>query len=378
MRVAILTLPLHTNYGGILQAYALQTVLERMGHDVEVLQKRPGRYPCHPILMPVVYAKRLLRKLFSDKNITIFAEQENARLRQHTDHFINSYIKRRFIRTIVDVLPSDYDAIIVGSDQIWRRNYYSKTYQSVMFSTKVEDAFLDFAKKWDIVRIAYAASFGLDKWEYSETETQYCCYLLKKFVGISVREKSGVELCQEYFRQNVKHVLDPTMLLNKEDYLELAGQYNTGGVDGDMFCYILDGNVNKQNVINALIQIKGYTPFYMCGDIGNSLIDNMLPQPHVGSWIKALYDASIIVTDSFHACVFSIIFNKPFIVLGNYERGLARLESLLGIFGLQDRLICDYHNEIPDINGINWRNVNVKLKMLREQSYNFLNENLNG
>ena len=192
MRIGILTLPLHTNYGGILQAYALQTVLERMGHDVCLIEKKrqPLRLPLWKA--PLSYGKRIIKNLTGNP-FPIFYEQKMNReepvVRQNTDKFINKYIKRRIVDDFSDIRGTDFDAIVVGSDQIWRPKYFQE----------IEHAFLDFTEGWNIKRIAYAASFGTDEWEYTPEQTERCAKLLKRFDAVSVREKLGVSLCKEYF-----------------------------------------------------------------------------------------------------------------------------------------------------------------------------------
>lgn len=103
-----------------------------------------------------------------------------------------------------------------------------------IFFSKIENAYLDFAKEWKIKRIAYAASFGTEEWEYTGEQTNNCAALLKKFNAVSVRESSGVQLCSDNFGVKAEHVLDPTMLLCKEDYIKLFKDYNTAQSDGNL------------------------------------------------------------------------------------------------------------------------------------------------
>ena len=233
MRIAILTLPLHTNYGGILQAYALQTVLERMGHEVCIVEKKrkPVTLPLWKV--PLVYGKRMLKNA-KGRPFPLFYEQKVNReepfVRQHTDKFICRYIKRRIVGDFSEINESDYDAIVVGSDQIWRPKY---------FNDNIERAFLDFTEGWDVRRIAYAASFGTDEWEYTRAQTRRCGRLLKRFDAVSVREASGADLCREHFGVEAKTMLDPTMLLEKEDYIRLFENANTPKSNGTLLNYII-------------------------------------------------------------------------------------------------------------------------------------------
>ena len=366
MRIGILTLPLHTNYGGILQAYALQTVLERMGHDVCLIEKKrqPLRLPLWKA--PLSYGKRIIKNL-TGHPFPIFYEQKMNReepvVRQNTDKFINKYIKRRIVDDFSDISGTDFDAIVVGSDQVWRPKYFPE----------IEHAYLDFAEGWNIKRIAYAASFGTGEWEYTSEQTERCAKLLKPFNAVSVREKSGVCLCKEHFHIAAEHVPDPTMLLSAADYIKLFEATGTPDSKGSLLCYILDETPEKTALVNRIAEEKKLVPFRV-----NSKVENHSAplseriQPPVEQWLRGFYNSEFIVTDSFHACVFSILFNKPFVVVGNVDRGMSRFTSLLEMFGLNDRLFTDM-SESQSVDYINWQEVNALLDAKRKKAKDFLN-----
>lgn len=372
MKIAILTLPLHTNYGGILQAYALQTVLERMGHEVEVLQQ--AAFQVHSEwLMPLVYAKRFAYRLLGNKNIEFFSEIRHKRERpiieRNTSKFIEQYIHLRFIKSFSDISQNDYDAIVVGSDQIWRKLYFRSR------RSKISNAFLDFTEGWNIKRVAYAASFGLDNInEYTQRDVETCRKSLQRFYAVSVREDSGVEICNDAFGVNARHLIDPTMLLDKNDYETLVSQSNIQKSDGDMMCYILDQTHFKKKIISSIAQSYGLKPFRVNADVDNYYIPvEERVQPPIESWLRGFMDANFVVTDSYHACVFSIIFNKPFIVIGNTDRGMGRFTSLLTSFGMEDRLIIDLENiDVSQRLKMHLCDVSDVLKEKRELAFNFL------
>lgn len=363
MRIGILTLPLHTNYGGILQAYALQTVLERMGHEVCLIEKKrkPFRLPLWKA--PLVYGKRVLKNL-AGHPYPIFYEQKVNReepiTRQNTDLFIKRYIKRRIVNDFSELKESDFDAIVVGSDQIWRPKY---------FNGNIEDAYLKFAEGWNIKRIAYAASFGTDEWEYTAAQTKECARLLKQFDAVSVREASGVDLCRKHFGVEARHVLDPTMLLSAEDYIRLFEAAGTPQSTGRLLCYILDETPEKATLIERIAKERKLATFR----INSKVEDKTAPiteriQPPVEQWLRGFHDAELVVTDSFHACVFSILFHKPFFVVGNKKRGLSRFTSLLGMFGLEDRLISTVTETDSFETEIQWDSIDTPLDTLRQKS----------
>lgn len=369
MKIAILTLPLHTNYGGILQAYALQTILERMGHEVCLIERRarPTRLPLWK--MPYSYGKRIIKNL-TGHPYPIFYEQKKDReapiVAQNTNKFIQKYIKRLVVNEFTDIHPEDFDVIIVGSDQIWRSKYFPK----------IETAYLNFTKDWNIKRIAYAASFGTDEWEYSTKQTQNCRHLISQFIAVSVREESGIDLCHKYLGTNAKQVLDPTLLLKTEDYISLFKSINVPKSSGNLLGYILDDTPEKISFISHIAKLQGLIPFRV-----NSKVENKIAplseriQPPLEKWLRGFYDAEFVITDSFHACVFSILFHKPFLVIGNKERGMSRFQSLLSMFGLEDRLV-DVHSQINLHAKIDWNAVDDILKKKREEARRFLTNSL--
>ncbi|MBQ8694414.1 MAG: polysaccharide pyruvyl transferase family protein [Bacteroidaceae bacterium] len=373
MKIGVLTLQLHNNFGGILQAYALQKVLKDFGHNVVLIDKSRyvslgpwyKRYP--------IYIKRGINRFIFGKNIIVKADIEQNRLlktiAKYTEPFIEKHIRRGYTKDFSNIREQDFDVLIVGSDQVWRPKY---------FFSKIENAYLDFAKEWKIKRIAYAASFGTDEWEYTKEQTSNCAALLKKFNAVSVRESSAVQLCSDNFGVKAEHVLDPTMLLCKEDYIKLFKDYNTAQSDGNFFCYILDDGEEKKSLIDCVAKQKGLKAFYVNSRYEDldAPLEERIQQP-VEKWLRAFYDAEFVITDSFHACVFSIIFNKPFIVYGNKERGLARFNSLLSIFGLEERIVTTKEEATKAISKpIDWERVNEVHKQWKEKSMSFLNNNL--
>lgn len=343
MKIGILTLPLHTNYGGILQAWALQTILERMGHEVKVINL--DRTPIKVGLLANIYLN--LRRFFAHlrygifycpRNINELQKQnyENYLIKaQYTQHFVDENIRNFYVSNYSrDIKPTDFDAIVVGSDQIWRPKYIKYT-----LKTSIENAFLGFAKSWNIKKFSYAASFGTDEWEYTKAQTVIVKDLIKKFKTVSVREHSGIKLCSEHLGVTAEQVLDPTMLLTKEDYINAFEIHKEPKSEGNLMVYILDQSDEKKIIVEQIAREKGLTSFMVGANNDGKIPLEERIQPRLQKWLRGFYDAEFIVTDSFHACVFSILFGKPFIAIGNTNRGLSRFESLLGMFDLQENLI---------------------------------------
>lgn len=329
MKIGILTLPLHTNYGGILQAYALQTILERMGHEAYVIK---NEFPLPIWRRAQKCIKETILGLESDQTLSI------------NPNGIVKYISEKHSKHC--------DAIIVGSDQVWRYLY---------IKSRIGKYYLDSYGK-DVIKLSYAASFGIDTWDYPEMDTELCSGLIKKFKAVSVREKTGVELCKKYFGIDATHVLDPTQLLSKQDYLT---GLNVTPVSHSLSTFILDPDEHKDGIVSRLEQSLSRSAFTLNKPIGNKLT--------VEEFIKHFAGTELLVTDSFHGTAFAINFNIPFVVIGNPERGQTRLLSILETFGLQNRLLLN-PNDIEKLvaEKIDWNSVNEIMNNRRKESLSFL------
>lgn len=368
MKIGILSLVLHTNYGGILQSYALQTVLERLGHEVYVFNREQQYDKIRWKYIPKRFVKRII-----GRDVVIFQEarykKEGPMICQHIWSFRKEYIHEYIIKSFDEIKKMNLDAIIVGSDQVWRPCYFKS-----QWNAGIENAFLSFTRDWNIKRIAYAASFGVNEWEFSNQETQLVAEAGKLFSAISVREDSGIKLLKEKLNLDSIQVLDPTLLLLKDDYVRLIEKADIGKSSGNLLTYILNPSSKKTTFINEVAKAKGLIPF----SVNNSNVKQTAPieqriMPSVEKWLQGFDDAKLVITDSFHACVFSIIFGKPFIVLGNLERGNARFDSLLKLFSLQNNLVTDLENFDFD-NILSSCVENKKIDDLRNKSIQFLKQ----
>lgn len=378
MRIGILTQPLYINYGGLVQCYALQTVLQRMGHETIVLQREFKREysfkgGC------VYYAKHMVKLLIGKKTQWHYYVSQEKRdyIAKNTNKFIEKHINPRSKHCYTteelkqEVACLGVDAIIVGSDQVWRPFY----------SPCQTNYFLDFlGDNKTVKRISYAASFGGDEWTFSDELTSKCGQLLKKFDAVSVREQSAIGLCKEHFGVDAVQALDPTLLLESGDYRRLVDVENQGR--GNLFCYVLDRSKEKKNVIDHIAKTMRMKPFYSMPELPDD-VDNLYRNiekcvyPPVENWLSAFMEAEMVLTDSFHGTVFSIIFNKPFWVVGNKDRGMARFESILSMFSLQDRLIAKESVKNVDLAApIDWQKVNSKRILLQDVSKQFIIDSL--
>lgn len=294
-----------------------------LGHDVE-FSKTPSSRKAN---------ERPLRR-FVNENISLTTPRTKHVERQIVEKF-------------------GFEGIIVGSDQVWRPKYV----------ILIQDMFLNFCKDMPIKRIAYAASFGTDQWEFTDEQTEICAHLAQQFDAVSVRESSGVSLCRKHLDIEATNVLDPTLLLTAEDYTRLC--IDIPRKKPFVFAYILDQSEEKLKMIKDFASSKGLP--YLIQSAGPAIKQD----DSIELWLSRFRDATYIITDSFHGTAFSINFGKDFYVFSNKGRGNSRFESLLGLFDLQGRII----DHAINVNSrINWQGVNNKLIEERQKSMKWLKE----
>lgn len=375
MKIAILTQPLKSNYGGMLQAFALQSTLKNLGHDVVTIDRQLNDKSNFRRILS--FCKDLLRLITLKKVPHRFDSKQQNLIFENTLNFIRSHIKLterigsdRNMR--LHFADNNYDAVIVGSDQTWRPSY----------SPNIYNFYLDFLTNSQTKRIAYATSFGVDHWEYSKFQTMRCRELASRFNAISVRERSGVNLCKTHLNADAEFVLDPTLLLSANDYLSRLEINTENNRSNGLFTYILDSNEDKNSAITKVAEHLKLRPFssqatssILKGD-GKIIEDYVLPK--VEEWIKGIHNAEYVITDSFHGCVFAIIFNKPFLAIGNVNRGQARFDSLLKLFNLEHRLISNSSQVNLDITSddIDWPSINRTLIEHKTKSLKYITTSL--
>ncbi|MEG2151348.1 MAG: polysaccharide pyruvyl transferase family protein [Bacteroidaceae bacterium] len=292
MKIGIKTMPFFINYGGILQAYALKTYLEHQGFVVSLIESD----------LKAIWYKKIKRYIWNMLGLN----------KVYFKQFIKNNFK--FIQTKKSI--SKLDAIVAGSDQIWRRDFF--------YEFKGE-FFLDFAYKRKIKKIAYAASFGLDSWDYTQEETDKYKNYLADFTGVSVREDSAVSLCHQYLNVEAIKTVDPTLLLTSLEYDKIKSIKTNR--EKFVFIYWL-GDVVK---LDALITKANITiPIKF---VRLKKIEELIP---IEDWIWNIANAEYVITDSFHGCVFSILYKKQFGAFLNQSGGTSRIKSLLTMLHLSD------------------------------------------
>ena len=354
-RIGILTHPLGRNYGGILQAWALQQILIKLGFKPQTLDwdyNVPTWYSFFRGILSVAKAIILRRSVYLPTP-PYFIPKKYRGLRGFVKKNILLSSQIRF-DDIIPFILKHYHTIIVGSDQVWRAPYIPD----------IATMFLPYDKSRGHKKIAYAASFGTDNWEYSEEQTKVCAILLSNFDAVGVREKSGVELCSKKLDfHKAKWVLDPTLLLDRTSYDSLCSTIEVDS-NGYVVAYILDNNpellaLAKKKAEELILPLKVLS------------VDNEIKSSDtVEKWLASFRDAKYIVTDSFHGTVFSLIYHKEFAVHKNQMRGNARFDSLCQLFPLINERLID-GNKLPH-DSMDWRSIESNFDLYRRDSIDFL------
>ncbi|EHH2567856.1 polysaccharide pyruvyl transferase family protein [Vibrio parahaemolyticus] len=351
MKVAVITFPLINNYGGIIQAYALMETLKELGHEPTLINLKTEGY------------SKALAKFLIKKYVFFFSgKYKNAKLIKKSQSL------QRFIHEAITPLSSGiknsqelkdffdnnkFDACIVGSDQVFSKMGYTNFENDYSLGFITDDT----------IKISYAASFGGN--DFQGDNVEFHEQNLKKFKCISVREESAISVCLDRFNADAVHVLDPTMLVDKTKYVAFIERTNQSE-KGKVFAYILDSTPVINNIINEFALNKSFEIKEINDGNGSKKIASM------EEWLGEIYNAEYVITDSFHGCVFCIIFNKPFSCVVNNQRGADRFYSLLRMFDLESRIFDGNVNDAP----IDWESVNKKLEKNKLMSLGFLKSSL--
>lgn len=376
----ITTLPLNSNYGGILQAYALQRVIREIGFRAVTDTSTP-----RPL------TRRVRRRLWAAYRSVRMALPARLDWNWQADRIVTEASRSFIARNIATGwaveragtrrgrarLARRFRTVVVGSDQVWRAAYADIPAQFLeMVGT---------AEAGRPRRISFAASFGADDIaEYSARDRITAAELIQRFDAVSVREESGVRICREEFGVRAERHVDPTMLLGPEHYRELVSRSGAESAPaaGRLLIYRLDTNHGVRQVEEALGERLGLPALELLPAArppsfrAYAADPTRFARPSVERWLASFASADFVVTDSFHGCVFSILFNRPFVAYANHERGASRFDSLLGVFGLEHHL-ASASGEIDDrVFAPDWNAVNGVLTAERERAMSYLTANL--
>ncbi len=363
MKVALITLHHVRNMGSLLQTYASIDILKKLGHSVEVIDFIPkGLTLCEGIKTIKKSPNILWNTIRYMGAALVFSIRQIVMIK-----FLQKFVplSSKTYKTYLELKqnPPEADVYVCGSDQIWNTQ-----------NSNAEDdinayylAFVPAHKK----KISYSSSIG--KTEFSEIEAQWVQQELKSFSKISVRESHAVKLLNSIGVSNVVHVLDPTMLLTADDWRQCF-ELPQHDKKGYIFVYNLNRNWQLEETARMLAKEKNLKVVKFKDALGfKNGTRNFLYNTPI-DFLHYLSNADYVLTDSFHGTVFSIIFNKIFVTFP-VERFNSRIESLLKLFNLSDRLANGSGNFVTRIDSpINYAEVNKILVQEREKSLLFLKQ----
>lgn len=369
------TLDLHNgNYGGILQAYALATVLGRQG-VAAIVDVGNSDLPRSTL---IVRAKVVARRFAVSTGLA--AVLRPAWVARHARTTVNAALDRfvdQRMRTCALYTPEHgldawqigaADFFVSGSDQILRRDYGD-----------VESYLFDFLPASDRrPKIVYAGSFGSSEPAgYDRHFVAHTRVLAQRLDAISVREESGRELASRYWGVDAPRLVDPTMLLAADDYVELAG----GRGEGGLVRYVLDENSSLMTAAHELDGVFKRSVKLTRPEPRSLRALRVEPtryqRPSVEEWLREIAGADGVLTDSFHGCVFAILFHRNFLVAPNNGRGATRFETLLSVFGLEDRVLRPGDDLLKQLQKpIDWERVDAALHAERLKSRRFIDDAL--
>ncbi len=327
MKASIVSLYGCFNYGNRLQSFAAQEILRKLGFETEVVY----------IQTDVDYLyQRFLCKIIGTR-VYDFVQRNQSRKLYHKKfkayvEFNRNYIKTNRYKNIEMIQDCDADYFVVGSDQVWKPKYYNDTLKQLFFLT--------FAKPEK--KICLSPSFGVydipDKWKPYFTEQ------LNTFPRLSVREVAGAKIIKDLTGREAEVLIDPTLMLDREEWRDIAKAPNKVKTDCPYILTYFIGRRPKK----AIAELDSLSKMIK-GEVYH-LLDKNMPDLFVSGPSEFLYlidHASLVLTDSFHACIFSFLFGKPFLAYkreGNDNDMLSRLESFFDTFNLKNRFADEKDN----------------------------------
>lgn len=364
--VGIITIHKINNYGSVLQAYALQKVFENMGCKVEIIDYNfPNEYhiqhqytikdnnqPNEPSWIKMLYAFDLIRQ---HRSINAFVSkyQHLSKIQYHSP----DELKRT---------PPKYDIYITGSDQLWNPHHCGG-----------DPAFLLHFAPENALKASYAASMCIN---VLPTElTNLYCSLLNKYQFISVREFSSVQVIKNLTGKNVSNVLDPTLLLDRNQWNEIASKKRIVKKKY-ILCYFLNYTFNAFPYVDYLAkyiqQQTGYEIVRVARPPHQLIISHTIYKIAASpeDFLALVRDAEIVLTTSFHGTAFAVNYGKPvFTVVQNKTASDSRQVDLMYSLGL-DKQILSINDKMPDISKSNYDSVKEQnvLETLRQKSIDYL------
>lgn len=367
MKIALISFHNAANFGASLQAYALQYAIERMGHTGEYINyvndTRRHQYSMSYLFWDAIKQRQFSSavKYFVGAPFLLMRKRKFARFYKK---YLRTTKKEYTSSQEAAELNSIYDRFIVGSDQVW--NPVNNGRDTAFLLDFVEDQ----RKK-----ISYSSSFGLAELDDEITARYRTCF--SSFYALSVREKIGQDIVSNLIGRKPEIVLDPVMLLSQADWTSLTGNLKAPK-EKFIFTY-----TNREQQVASFLKTGyklGGKKMYKLSRFTRPK-DFINPSVRVKYWmsplefVKVIEEAELVVSASFHCLAMAILLNKPFVAIltGNFGKD-ERLNNMLRMFHLEDRVLTDKMTEKEILAPIKWDSVNREICQRRELSLLFLKD----
>jgi len=366
MRIGIMTFWGQINYGQNLQLYALSQFLRDAGHQPFLIRYYPADFASNPYL-PLHEKDADKKQISVAQRAAVWVNVQNDIYARRIHAFIDDSldVSERIYGYATELIehPPQADAYITGSDQVW--NFWGRPLDAVK-ENELKAFFLDFGDS-KTKRISYAASFGNQQLDggYQEAFAD----LLSRFDYVSIREKSGVEVCKQCGVTEIDWAPDPTLLLPAQRYLELlrADYRFTYPKKPYFLVYMMNPNEEYIRKIGELANQQNCELKHVGGNHGQAfVIPGVTSSPSIPEFVHLIANAEYVFTDSYHGTVFSLIFNRAFANLPSPFSGKedTRFQSIFARCDIESRAVDDDFSLPP---AVDYRAVNQKLDELRSR-----------
>lgn len=354
------------NYGACLQAYALQKVLQENGHEIKLINYHQVVREKNDLFSKLRKANDLgLKKTLKYIRERKYIELRKKAYKKFRDNYLAFDEKEYYRGDDLKKLNDEFDCFICGSDMIW----------SEEFSEDWPFFFLGFAEKDK--SFTYAPSFG--KNSLTEKNKKKVTKYLQDFKKISCREKAGIDLIKSLGDFEATQVVDPTMLLTRDDWVQCIPEKNRIINEPYVFAYLFGEETDGRYSFNKCVEEKigkiYALPKFTKKEQSSFPIEEIGPM----EYLRLFRDAEFIVTDTFHGLMFSLIFRKPFVVLkrhdgSNWSRYSDRMTSTLDMFGLEERYIDDSFRDLEQLKKLDYEKYETTINKARKHSLDYINK----
>lgn len=364
-KIGILTFHYAHNYGAMLQSYALVKVLDRLGYSAEIIDYRLqyiDQYVRKETIDEVIKKEGTILGVMKFVKRYLAGEYRRDKQWYQFESFNAEFLRKskQMLTQKKDLKTLCYDAYISGSDQIWNLNLTDNAWEY----------FLDFVSG-DELKIAYATSNG--KANFEGDNYKIINKLIMSYDYVSVREKQLADFICKNVRTDAEFVLDPTLLLSKEEWNEVIIPYETKQQQY-IFVYLVELNdVLLKNVIEYAKKLEKKVVVLAYEKLSHYDNIEQLHHCHPLKFISYIKNADMVVTNSYHGLCFSIIFGKEFWVYSHSNLN-ERISSLIEMLGLNERLID--RNVLDEIDKIDYEMVRNIIEAKKEKSIEFLRKAL--